>query len=269
MKDCHIHTALSHDGKSPMADYFAAAPRLGVDELTFTEHYDIYEGSKVTGHTLDVDLYDREFHRLAGTAPIRCNFGIEVGLQPHITATVADMLARHDFDFVIGSSHITCKVDLAYDADFFAGCTRREAYGRYFAEMLQNVKLYDDFDVYGHIDYIVRYGGYGIPTLDYEEFREYLDPVLRTLAEKGKGLEINTSGLRYGLGAPHPNVEILKHFRQFGGEIITVGSDAHRTEDLCGGFDVARQVLEAAGFRYAAFFRERKPTFYPLSEITG
>ena len=77
----------------------------------------------------------------------------------------------------------------------------------------------------------------------------------------GKGIEVNTAGLKYGLGAPNPRPEILQKYRELGGEIITIGSDGHKPEHLAFAFDQIQELLEQCGFRYLTLFRKRKPEF--------
>ena len=244
MKDCHVHTNISHDGISSIKDYLDIAQSKNVDEITFTEHYDIYDGLKTNLKALDVNQYEKEYYQCKDDDQLKTNFGIEIGLQPDTYTQINNMVKSHHFDFIIGSSHITCKKDIAMDKSFFDGITRREAYLKYFREVLQNIKLYnDEFDVYGHIDYIVRYGGYAEKKIDY------------------------TSGIRYGLGMPHPNKEIIKRYKQLGGKIITMGSDAHKINDLGADFDVASSILMDAGFQEIAVFHNRTPDFVKIKEL--
>ncbi len=267
MKDNHVHSTISHDGKSSIMDYVRIAPKLGVDEITFTEHYDDYTGLETNLSTLDVESYYKTVQAIQNETDFPINFGIEIGLQPHITESVKALVQKYPFDYIIGSSHITCKLDMAYDKAFFEGYTRREAYMRYFSEALENIRLYDEFDSYGHLDYVVRYGGYAEKSIDYDEFAEILDEILLALIKKDKGLEVNTSGLRNGIGKTHPNDTILRRYHELGGKIITLGSDAHRAEDLAGNFHEAASLLKEIGFREVAFYRNRKPDFISISEF--
>lgn len=267
MKDCHVHTNISHDGISSIREYLEIALEKGIDEITFTEHYDIYDGIKTNLKTLDLDYYYNEYLRNKDDHKLKTNFGIEIGLQPDIVDKVKNAVNSYPFDFIIGSSHITCKKDIAKDKSFFDGLTRKEAYLRYFKEVLENIKTYNnEFDVYGHIDYIVRYGGYLEKKISYDEFREILDEILISLIKKDKGIEINTSGIRYGLESPHPNIDILKRYRQLGGKIITIGSDAHKIDDLGKDFDVAYEMLEEAGFKELTIFHKRIPEFMKIKK---
>ncbi len=264
LKDSHVHTNISHDGKSSMVDYIEVADIKGVDEITFTEHFDVYDGIKTNLKTLNVQDYYDMYRRVKDNTRFKINFGIEMGLQPDIIDIITDVAQKYPFDFIIGSSHITCKKDMAMDKSFFDGLTRREAYLRYFKEVLENIKLYDDFDVYGHLDYVVRYGGYAEKKIDYNEFKDILDEILVTLIKKEKGIEINTSGIRYKLDSTHPNIDILRRYKELGGKIVTIGSDAHICEDLGRDFNVAYDMLSEVGFGEFAVYHNRKPEFIKI-----
>lgn len=267
MKDCHVHTNISHDGISSISEYLEVAPSKSIDEITFTEHYDIYEGLNTNLKTLDVGYYYTEYLHQKNENRLKTNFGIEIGLQPDIVEQIRTMVLQYPFDFIIGSSHITCKKDIAKDKSFFEGLTRKEAYLKYFKEVLENIKLYNnEFDVYGHLDYIVRYGGYLEKKIIYDEFREILDEILISLIKKDKGIEINTSGIRYGLGSLHPNIDILKRYKQLGGKIITLGSDAHKIDDLGRDFDTAYEMLSEVDFKEIAIFHKRIPEFIKIKK---
>ena len=84
------------------------------------------------------------------------------------------------------------------------------------------------------------------------------------ILENGIGLDVNTGGVRYGLKELHPCTALLRRYREKGGELVTVGSDAHRPEDLCRSFDRAEEVLKDCGFRYYTVFEKRTPRFLKL-----
>ena len=158
---------------------------------------------------------------------------------------------------------------MAYDKSFFDNLTPQESIKNYLNEVLENIKLYkNEFDVYGHLDYVIRYviNYYGniINKLNYSDSKELLDEILTLLIKNDKGIEINTSGIRYGLNSPHPNIDIIKRYKQLGGKIITIGSDAHKIEDLASDFDVAIDILKQAGFDEIAVYHKRKPDFIKI-----
>ena len=133
-----------------------------------------------------------------------------------------------------------------------------------FESILENISAYDGFDVYGHIDYVVRYGPNKNREYSYGRYKDILDEILKKLISMGKGIELNTGGYHYGLGEPNPCTAVIRRYRELGGEIITIGADAHTPDKIACAFDKAASVLEACGFRYYTIFKDRKPEFISL-----
>ena len=270
--DQHVHSSLSHDGISNMKEHMIHAREYGISELTFTEHFDDYTGVITDIKELDINKYRKEYLKNKNDSIVKTNYGIEIGLRPESYKKISKLVKDNKFDFIIGSSHITCGKDMSKDPTFFDCLTPHEAVLKYLNEVLENVKIYkDEFDVYGHIDYVIRYviSNYGdvMTRIDYNEFREILDEILLSIIKSDKGIEINTSGIRYGLGMPHPNIDIVKRYHELGGKIITVGSDAHKATDLISNFDVAFNMLDEAGFNEIAVYHNRKPEFVKVKDI--
>ena len=118
--------------------------------------------------------------------------------------------------------------------------------------------------MYGHLDYVVRYGNTKDSEYHYETYRDVLDRILTTLLEMEKGIEINTGAIGYHLKDLNPCTDIIKRYRELGGEIITIGSDAHTPENIARGFDRAAEVLSACGFKYYTTFENRMPEFHRI-----
>lgn len=138
---------------------------------------------------------------------------------------------------MIGSSHVVNGIDPYYPA-FYKGKTEHEAYTEYFESILDNLHSGADFDVYGHIDYVVRYGPDKNKYYSYERYADIIDAILKEIISQGKGIELNTAGFKYGLGHPNPTEDVLKRYHELGGEIITVGADAHKPEHVA--YDLTR-----------------------------
>lgn len=263
--DFHLHTEFSGDSETPVRDQAERAAALGMNEICITDHhdYDALEGGDT--FLLDFASYFPALRQVreeyAGT--IRIRTGVELGLQLHIRDYLMKLALSLPVDFIIGSSHFIDGKD-PYFPSFFHQQTEQEAYTRYFAATLDRVRSLDCFDVLGHLDYIVRYGPHQNREYSYSAYREYIDPILKALIEKGKGLECNTGGFKAGLGHPHPAEDILIRYRELGGEILTVGSDAHTPAYVGHEFRRLPQLLQACGFRYYTVFRQRKPVFVPL-----
>ncbi len=264
--DTHMHTHFSGDCEADVSSMADAAVRKGLAGICFTDHMDLdYPEGLPENYFFDADEYFQEMRqaqeRYRGRLPIL--IGMETGLQPHLKDKLPEIAAAHPYDFIIGSSHLIHHMDPYYPG-YFEGKTEDEAYREYFEYLLENLGVFDFFDVYGHIDYIVRYGPNKNKFYSYRKFADVIDEILRALIQKGKGIEINTGGFRYGLGHPNPTEEILSRYRELGGEIVTIGADAHKPEDVAHSFQKAPDILKAAGFRYYAVFKQRKPEFLPL-----
>lgn len=265
--DFHLHTCHSGDSSAPMEAMILQGMARGLDTMCFTEHNDFEypdtpQGIPGSIFLLNTDSYLYDFlsckEKYAGQ--IKLLFGVEMGLQAQLMSQDASFAKSRGFDFIIGSSHLCNGKDPSY-LPFYEGRTQKEAYGEYFLSILENIKKHSDFDVYGHLDYVVRYGPDRDKNYSYEEYSDIFDEILKLLIEKGKGIEINTGGLPKGLRDLHPCRGILKRYRQLGGEIVTIGSDAHDTHRIAADFDKAADALLDCGFRYYTVFEKRKPSF--------
>ena len=267
--DYHLHSCHSGDSDTPMEEMMLKGIELGLDTMCFTEHHDIGFPDSDDGpgdiFLLNTDsyLYDLASLKEKYAGKLRLLFGVELGLQAEVFRPISVYAKSYEFDFIIGSSHICHGKDPYYPA-FYAGRSEEAAYREYFESILENVKKFSCFDVYGHLDYVVRYGPNKDREYSYEKYRDVFDEILRTLVEKEKGIEINTGGLGSGLRDPNPCLEILKRYRELGGEIVTVGSDAHSPKDIASYFDRAAEVLRLCGFRYYTVFEKRNAEFKRL-----
>ena len=100
--------------------------------------------------------------------------------------------------------------------------------------------------------------------MDLAKHQEAIDQIFRALIDAGKALEVNTSGYRQKIGRPLPDLPLVRRYRELGGELVTLGSDAHSTQDLGKGIEEGMEMLQEAGFRYVALYEQRKPILLPL-----
>lgn len=265
--DCHMHSSFSADSDTDMENMIKNAISRGLEGVCFTEHLDPDYPPTPDQQVfhLEVEAYaDRlAFLKEKYKDSITVNFGIEYGLQPHLKKYFSEQLSRFPFDFVIGSSHVVHGQD-PYYGEYFKNREEARGYREYFESILENLDVFSEMDVYGHIDYIVRYGPNKNLYYSYERYQDILDEILRTLVRKNIGIELNTGGYHYGLGEPNPCTAVIRRYRQLGGEIITVGADAHSPEKIAFAFDKATDVLIDCGFRYYTIFKNRTPEFIPL-----
>lgn len=189
--------------------------------------------------------------------------GIELGLQPYLTKKHHNLIFSYPFDFVIGSVHLVNGKDPYYPV-FFEGRKESTAYEEYFECCIQNLESYSNFDTFGHLDYIVRYGPNKNKYYSFERYQKYIDGILRRLIRYNIGLEVNTGGYKYGLDTTNPCREIILRYRELGGTIITFGSDAHDPKYLTYEFEKAAELVRSCGFHSYYIFKDRKPVELPL-----
>lgn len=268
--DCHMHSHHSADSDASMRSMIESAINKGLKTICFTEHMDYdYPPEIIDDKTcyfeVDMDAYQKELFDLKEQyhSKIEVLFGIELGLMPYLAPRYKDFVAQYDFDYIIGSSHLVDGKD-PYYPEYFENRTEEDGYRAYFETIPKNIAVFKDFDSYGHIDYVVRYGPNQNKAYTYEKYHDILDEILKTLISTGKALEVNTGGYKKGLGQPHPQTDVLKRYFELGGELITFGADAHSPEYIADCFDQAEAILKDIGFKYYAVYKQRKPVMYRL-----
>lgn len=291
LSDFHMHSEFSSDSDAPMEDMIKRAIQLGLKQICFTDHMDYdypklaldkTSGSeeKYLDFLFDANSYMRQLNQLKNTyaEKIEILAGVELGLQKHIQPQVKQLMAQHDFDFVIGSSHLLYGDD-PYYATFWQKLRNqlgqpdtidldqlivKKAIRDYFENILQNIALFPWFQVYGHLDYIVRYASCKDKYYHVEEYMDIVDAILKELISQNRGIELNTSGLKSGLKTANPHTTILKRYRELGGEIITIGSDAHSPSYIAYEFDRAKAFLLECNFKYYTTFKKKQPQFHAI-----
>lgn len=263
--DSHVHSDISFDGESGIAEFVDAGKEMGLCGIVFTEHYDIFDGMDPhddRAKPFDVCEYEKKLWNVLDHYKGYVRAGVEIGLRPDTKEAVKIASKLFNYDFVIGSSHIVCGVNVSHDDSFYANLTKQEAYAKYLEEVSENITLYGKyFDVYGHLDYVSRYGKYSDKVMHYGEFSCLIDKILKLLIENGCGLEVNTAGYRQGFDSPHPRLEVIKRYKELGGEIITLGSDAHQPKALGHRFDDAITLIREAGFNKICTFKKRQAEY--------
>ena len=274
--DCHLHTEFSGDSEAPVRTQADRAVSLGMRAVCFTDHddYDAWSPDGKQEFILDWDAYFRAMplFREEYEGRLKILTGVELGLQLHIKSYLDERMAQYGdlIDYRIGSSHFVDGIDLYYP-DYFKLSPytdpdelERERYRHYFEATLRRLEAYDCYEAVGHLDYVVRYGPNRNRKFTYKDYADVIDPILEVLIRKDKALEVNTGGFKYGLGHPNPHEDIIRRYKELGGKLITVGSDAHAPEHV--GFEFARtaEILKSCGFREYAVFEKKKPVLLPV-----
>lgn len=258
MYDFHTHSRYSMDSESSMEDMVKEAINKNLEGICFTDHYDIDSTLDRIDFIFETSDYFEEIIGLKNKYinDIRVFGGVEISIQPHLFNTYNNFIQSNKFDFVLMSIHSVDRMDIHAD-NYTKKFSPLEVIKNYYSDMHYCIKNFNNYDVLGHLDYIDRYFddfSY-IPPL--KEYYDYVESMLKILIQNGKGIEINTAGLRYGLDYFHPKHDILKLYRDLGGEIITLGSDAHTPENIGHKHDFVKEKLKNLGFKYIHFFDKR------------
>lgn len=262
MFDYHMHTTVSFDGKGTPEQMVCAAAKAGLKEICFTDHIDYELGVTEQTMVFDTRTYNDAYDRLEDRNGLKIRRGMEFGLKSYNQADLKRDLQRRQFDFVLGSVHFVEEGDV-YWKPFWQGRTVAQAYQRYLEETLACVRAHEDYDVLAHLTYVCKSpeNPQRVP-IDYNDYRELGDEILKTLIAKGKGLECNTSGIDR-CGDFLPTAGFFRRFKELGGEIVTVGSDAHSPDRVGQYTDCACQMLSEI-FGYVCTFEDRRPIYHKL-----
>lgn len=261
MFDYHMHSRVSFDGHDTGEAMAKAALSAGLKEICFTDHLDYDPLGQMGKLDFDTAAYNAEYDHLE-IPGLKIRRGAEFGMDIHNVEQFQKDLLRRPFDFVLGSIHFVDDLDVYFEP-YWSGKSIFQAERRYLEATLESVKLHNDFDVLAHLTYISKTKCHPAPRLlPYAEHREIVDEILRVLVQKGKGMEVNTSGMDR-CGGYLPTMDIIRRFKELGGEIVTVGSDAHAcsrvgqyTFQVC---DILKDI-----FGYVCTFAERQPVFHKL-----
>ena len=261
MFDFHIHSSLSFDSDTPARDIAKAAACAGLREICFTDHWDYFPRPTDTHSLFSLEEYSKTYDSLAVDG-LTVRKGVEMGLNEWNMKDCEKLLEQRHFDFVIGSIHFANGFD-PYDKEYWEGRSAEQAYMSYLEQTYECVKLHNNFDVLGHLTYVSKSPNNPFRSpLEYNDYREIADEIMRVLVKNGKGMEVNTSGIDRGVGLL-PSLDYIRRFKELGGEIITVGSDAHdtaRVGQYCN--DVIGQLKDIFG--YVCTFENRQPVFHKL-----
>lgn len=256
--DSHTHTSFSFDSDAPAEQMIRRACELEIEHYTITDHLEINMEETHDCARKGAELFPQLKEKYKGR--IKLHFGIELGQALHDKELSEKILSDYDFDFVIGSLH-----NLEGEEDFYfldyTGLDCDELLKRYFDELLALAE-WNGFDVLGHITYPLRYicGKYGIE-VDIEKHYDTIDKILTTVIKNGKGIEINSSGLFTEIKKTSPDLPLVRRYRELGGKIITVGSDAHTVQRVGAGIEEAIETARASGFSEICYYEKRKPNF--------
>ncbi len=272
--DSHVHTAFSTDSETSMDKMAACAARLGLKGITFTDHMDYHfpdtynwkpAADGLPPFTFDLEKYLLKIHELAETyqETLSIQPGVEIGLKDDAYEDNCTLSHDSRLSYCIGSIHLVDDKD-PYYPDYWETFGEENGLLKYFETTLAQLEKLGEIkiDTLGHLDYIVRYAPSGYDFYSYQRFSGVIDEILRILINRGISLEINTSGYKNGGPMPNPGEDIIRRYRDMGGEWITFGSDAHDTERLGKMFYKAEELVKKTGLCHYITFSDHKPVVH-------
>ena len=259
--DYHMHTVLSKDGKNTVAEMCDTALERDLREICFTEHLDFARKEDDYGfmnwEACTAAVAEAQA-RYAGRLVIR--LGLEFDFRREFGAEPAEVLPMMSCDFRIGSVHSAAGRHLYNLAKGPPPENRelREIHGEYLAEV-EALAASGLASTIGHFDYVYKQLPHAVGPMRDEAYWRRAERILARCVAAGTAIEVNTHHMLdrgFGMAA---DVEILRLYRALGGRWVTVGSDAHRREEIAHNFSVAEQGLRAAGFDAVTGFEARRP----------
>lgn len=267
--DMHTHSESSHDSVCPVSDMKKSAKEKGISGFAVTDHCDIEYYDTIDLHR----CVEKTFEGVENSKDdeIKIFKGIEIGegfWHPEITE---EILKNYKFDVVIGSVHAVKYpgYEMPYSQIDFSKMGKKTAekyFDKYFDDVIYMIENCE-FDVLAHLTCPLRYinGKYNLG-LKSDMYTEKIEKILDRIIEKSIALEVNTSCVFDGSGYNEflPSEDIIKMYKEKGGHLITVGSDAHIKENCGNNFEKLFAILKTIGFENAYYYEKRKPIPYPI-----
>lgn len=271
MFDCHTHCNHSVDSPTSIDKMIETAIACGVRYMAFTDHldYDYLYGDSIDKN---IRLLDMPFHladtmrakeKYAGKIEIAC--GVECGFSKAAENDYLKVLNGCELDLILNSVHSVNGID-CYHEEYFAGKSKRVAYEEYLLAVLDSIKAKYDFDIITHIGYVCRKAPFDDRNMNYCEFPDIIDSILKEIINRDVSLELNSNNS--GTITPFlPYLSIVNRYIELGGREFTYGSDAHRISRINDKFDVVKDFLLANGKKYINIYRKRQKIKVDLTKI--
>lgn len=271
--DCHTHSEWSFDGKEPVDAMCQQAKRLGINVLTITDHCEMNgwntpessefgDFSKLIPQSISHLKEGQIKHNNSDFKLLR---GIELGQAMQDLDACNIALGLDDYDFILASVHNVRNMEDFYWLEYTKEFAQKILF-TYFNEVLEVVQ-WNRFDSLAHLTYPLRYiiGEHKI-NIDLKPYMSIIEEIFVTLIKNNKALEVNTSGLRQKIGTTLPDESLLALYKKLGGKYITIGSDAHTTDDLGKGINQGLHLIKNLGFEHITYFEKNQPILMPIEQ---
>lgn len=272
--DTHIHTKdfsgdaimdfdiLVNDAKSNPSEFYCVTEHYDYaypdikNQLIFNpdDYYNFYNGKKKEFES----TYQSNF-------PIF--YGVEYGYMEDQFNYFNDFALKYNFDCIICSAHYIDGCDPFFNREYY-NKGKKHVYEAYFKTMIHALEFCDGFDIIGHFDYLSRYAPYKDKKIYYYDFSDYFDKIFSLCISKGKALELNTRTSavfrKENISDYFIDNNILKRYKELGGDLITYGSDAHIQDNVFTLYEKTLVDLKSSGFKYITYYKNRRPILIPI-----
>ena len=264
--DSHNHTChFSSDAEMSISELIDSCVSRNIKRAVITEHYDYdYPHPEIPPQVFDLaQYYDavKLWKKLSNDVEI--NMGIELGYQPHVADKIEEISKMFPFDSIILSVHVLEGKDVYYYPECYKKYTKEELNRKYIEVLVEMADRINGYDIIGHYDYINRYSKKRNAKMLYSDCPKEFDNLFEILITKEKSLEINTKSIYRSRQKKHtdimPDKEILLRYKDMGGTMITLGSDAHKKGSVGILFEETGEYLRSLGFKTNTYFIGRKP----------
>lgn len=269
LTDCHSHSSFSSDSSTPVEAMIEKAISLGFRHFYLTDHmdFDFPENEQGLDFIFNPSNYFETLSKLklSYQDKIEIRIGIELGLKPtkSVRTQVTKLLHDYSFDLIIGSTHLVDDLD-PFHRKYWMEQSEEQALMRFFEATYENIKTFPEVNVLGHLDYAIRYSPSKGATFNYKTYQSILDKILHFIIENNIALEVNTAGFKHGLNKPNPGPDVIKRYLEFGGNMISIGSDGHVPEYYGYKFDETKKILLDLGVSDYTIFQNGKAKKYAL-----
>ena len=266
LADYHTHSTCSDDGNNTMTEMARAGAEAGLDEICLTDHVDIVNwlGEQVYDHAWEAAAAQYAAAREALGGRIKIQLGVELGQAAEDFGRAEVFLKKAPpLDFIIGSAHNLTQEHGRRDFCTLEHLTEEEGRGYIadYIEELMDLARWGKFSVIGHLTLPLRYFNENLGMhMTFAGFEDQLAALFECIIPKGVGIELNTNRGH----TPLPDREILKLYRDLGGELITLGSDAHTPEYVGCAIRDRQALLRSLGYEYFMTYEKLQPVYHKL-----
>ena len=266
--DYHIHTVRCGHASGSLEEYLKSAQKLGLREVGFSDHLPLYflpKDKREDGLAMDeseVEAYFEDIRQARIAFPdLTVKLGIEADYIPGQEDQLSAVLKELPLDYVLGSVHYIdgWGFDNPDYIDEYGNRDIDRLYRRYF-ELLKEAALSGIFDILAHPDLVKKFCYF--PAGDMTEIYE---DTVQAIKKSNVCIEVNTAGLRVPAREIYPAEGFLRLCCQYGVP-VTLGSDAHKPEQVGQNFIEAVSLLKKVGYRETVIFNERQREIVSLEK---